>query len=967
MVLLLTAHEAVSQVTPTYFLENHDTIWVYNCRGDNFLIKNRDIHVEYIPIDYYFVVETFGAPFTVHVNVTQSTSGDGATVSLWNDNDSTGTLLYSSSAMNQFQDVYVPSGRLFGRLHRTDVVAMGLEFQLSWNGNAPFTSPCHRDIVNLRDTNLMHTSAALQWDDTPGSFLVSYDGVDHITHVNDYFLQDLTPDSDYTVNVISLSDTAIPCCARTIHFRTGCIPHIGCPDFTDLESESVRGYYGTFDNPYQSVGFISNCDEPVDCRHTIHTDTTETDPRTGDLLRTVRPGTSASVRLGNWNNGKEAEAIEYFLYIDTNIYALLLLHYAVVLQNPNHASSQQPHFRMEVLDNDNNVIDPVCGVADFAASSSLGWNEYSYGSESVVWKDWTTIGFDMTPYHGRVVKVRFTTRDCNGGEHFGYAYFDVSCSLNSASTEYCGETDTNSLTAPDGFDYLWYYDINNPVSTDQTVYFTNNDALLHCRLIYKDNPSCYVTLNTYAGTRWPLAVIDTLQTESLGCDGYRVYFLNRSVVTNDNGDTVDWHCESARWYFGDAYISFDYTPQHVYRDSGDYTVTLVAGIANNSCRDTTQYTIHIPDFYVPALKDTFACDTFWIDGTSYTRDTLGPSYRVHHPGGCDTLYTLNLHVLPSTSFELPTDTFCYSATYSWRDMTAGDAHITDTAHYRLVDHFPAANGCDSMLVLNLVQLPPARLSVNSQADCSNKKYYVTVSSEFPYLHWTSEPHDTCLDGHESDSSLLVIPSIQTTYTVTTDSRDTTYCPTSRDITLSPAGFPTAALMVSPKMLTYDQMEFRAKDISRYPSRWWGLRFFPGSDDTLRLHETSANLHYRLEDPNLDSVKVILAVSNDICHDTTHLTLPFIKVAIWAPNVFTPSESTNNRFAPVTTGIPEAELFIYDRAGRRIFNTKDLVEGWDGTHDGTPCPQGTYVWFLRYRTADYPDTWQTTSGSVTLLR
>ena len=348
IVLLMTAQGAASQVT--YYLVNYDTIRVDNCRGNNIRIENPEVHVEYYPLDAYFVVETYGAPFRVHVSVEQSTSGEGATVSLWDDNDSTGTLLYSSSAMNQSQDVNVPSGRLFGHLERTDVIAMGLNFRLSWGVGAPFTTPCHRDITHLRDTNLMHTSAVLQWDPAPGSFLVSYDGGEHITNENNYYLQDLTPDSDYTVSVISLTDTAIPCCARTISFRTGCVPHIGCPNFADLESESVRGYYGTFENPYQSIGLINDCPEPIDCRHTIHTDTTETDPRTGGQLRTVRPGSNASVRLGNWNNGSEAEALEYFLYIDTNIYAFLLLHYAVVLQNPNHGVNQQQHFRMEVLD-----------------------------------------------------------------------------------------------------------------------------------------------------------------------------------------------------------------------------------------------------------------------------------------------------------------------------------------------------------------------------------------------------------------------------------------------------------------------------------------------------------------------------------------------------------------------------------------------------------------------------------------
>ena len=51
----------------------------------------------------------------------------------------------------------------------------------------------------------------------------------------------------------------------------------------------------------------------------------------------------------------------------------------------------------------------------------------------------------------------------------------------------------------------------------------------------------------------------------------------------------------------------------------------------------------------------------------------------------------------------------------------------------------------------------------------------------------------------------------------------------------------------------------------------------------------------------------------------------------------------------------------------MFSTDDGRQGWDGTHNGQPCPQSAYVWLLRYRSVEFPDVWQTTSGTVTLLR
>ena len=970
LLLLLAAatQGALSQSFQSFQLINHDTLHITNCHGEPFRItQSQSTGVLSESLDAYILIETNGVPFDVLTYMTQGNATNRITFKIWDGDSATGTLITDFSGLTLMPTtVTVFSGRLTAHLYRADSSDINFSFELDWYNNPSFASSCLNDIDSLRVTQLTNTTARLQWACPVSPCQLQYGNTTRTIYNNEAYLTGLVPDSEYTVTVLPYSDLDRPCCARTITFRTECDPYIGCPDLTDFQSGSVRAYYGVFYSPYENIGFVNLGSNQVDSRHTVHTDTTETDPCTGNLLRTVCPGTRSSVRLGNWNAGSEAEALEYYLYIDTNLYAFLLLHYAVVLQNPDHGSSDQPHFTMEIRDYGGNVIDPICGRADFAASSSLGWN--SYAAHQNVWKDWTTLGFDMTPYHGQTVKVRFTTRDCKQGAHYGYAYFSAECRLNSATTEYCGETEVNTITAPDGFNYLWYY--NNPadtVSTAQSVTFTNTDALLHCRLISKENPTCYVTLNTYAGHRWPQAVIDTLATESLGCDGYKVYFINRSVVTNDNGDTVDWHCETARWYFGDAYMSYSYTPQHIYRDSGDYIVTLISGIANNSCRDTTHFTLHIPDFYIPALKDTFACDTFWINDVAYPTDGLGPSYRVHHADDCDTLYTLNLHILPSPHYEMPPDTFCYSATYSWRNQTAGDPHITDTTSYRLVDRLLAANGCDSTISIRLVQLPPDRIGISSQPDCSNKRYTLTATTDLPYLSWSSMPHDTSLDGHESDRTLLVAPASTTIYTVTSDHRDTLYCPTSVALTLQPTEFPQAQLAVNPAILTYDHPEFDAHDLSRYASRQWGLQTFPGNGDTLFLAEPSAHLHYTLDNFDIDSLKVILTVIDNYCYDTTHLTLPFVRTSVWAPNVFTPSEDANRLFAPLARGLLATELYIYDRAGRLVFITQDLGQGWDGTSDGRPCPQGTYVWLLRYQAADYPDVWRTTSGSVTLIR
>ncbi|HNA15955.1 MAG TPA: gliding motility-associated C-terminal domain-containing protein, partial [Ferruginibacter sp.] len=42
-----------------------------------------------------------------------------------------------------------------------------------------------------------------------------------------------------------------------------------------------------------------------------------------------------------------------------------------------------------------------------------------------------------------------------------------------------------------------------------------------------------------------------------------------------------------------------------------------------------------------------------------------------------------------------------------------------------------------------------------------------------------------------------------------------------------------------------------------------------------------------------------------------------------------------------------EFSIYNRAGQRVFTTRNPLEGWDGRFKGNPADAGTYVWTLMY--------------------
>ncbi|MBR4962669.1 MAG: hypothetical protein IKY54_02060, partial [Muribaculaceae bacterium] len=281
----------------------------------------------------------------------------------------------------------------------------------------------------------------------------------------------------------------------------------GCIDPTDFTSTNTTLTYGIYNNPYSNEGTLDYGYLDPRSRHTVHYDTTEFDPRTGNLLKTIPDGAEASVRLGNWESNMsqpQGESITYALFVDTSSFDLLILKYAAVLQDPLHDPTEQPRFTLEILDEDMNVIDPECSAADFVANRNLGWNMAANG---VLWKDWTIVGVDMTEYANHTVYIRLTTRDCGEGSHYGYAYFTLNCMMKNIRTEHCGDVEYNTFSAPDGFNYRWYTsaDTMSSISTEQSITIEIDNETYYCECSFTDNPSCKFTVSAYNGTRYPLA------------------------------------------------------------------------------------------------------------------------------------------------------------------------------------------------------------------------------------------------------------------------------------------------------------------------------------------------------------------------------------------------------------------------------------------------------------------------------
>lgn len=475
-------------------------------------------------------------------------------------------------------------------------------------------------------------------------------------------------------------------------------PGARCIDFLSLSTENcfTGPNPNNSDGSGQGVGFTASLVDmgyqSMESRHTVHYDINERDPRTDGGLRTVPEGEVASVRLGNWNTGGEAERVEYRYTVDASSSAILILKYAVVLQDPEHNEIWQPKFELEVLKNGKPISNKGCGEAKFTAGANTsekdGWHKFGTGW----WKDWTTISINLREHHGEEVVVRLTTYDCAELGHFGYAYFTLNCSDGELKSTACGDVENDTLIGPEGFKYRWYKksDATQTLSADQSYIISTKDTATYCLdVIQPTRTECYYTLETSGLQRYPVA------------DGeYRAYveecmnkvaFTNKSYVSKKDalGNNVNSgeDCDVV-WVFGDGSTSSNLNPVHVYpATGGKFTATLKASIGGGKCEEIKTFEFELPN--VTDMRDTihaticpgetYVLGDITYDSTGVYADTIPTEY------GCDNITVLYLNVLKDTTIY---DTIC-----STDVLFIDGVQVTETGKYSE----KSVLGCDSIV------------------------------------------------------------------------------------------------------------------------------------------------------------------------------------------------------------------------------------------------------------------------------
>ncbi|HRH34743.1 MAG TPA: PKD domain-containing protein, partial [Catalimonadaceae bacterium] len=162
---------------------------------------------------------------------------------------------------------------------------------------------------------------------------------------------------------------------------------------------------------------------------------------------------------------------------------------------------------------------------------------------------------------------------------------------------------------------------------------------------------------------------------------------------------------------------------------------------------------------------------------------------------------------------------------------------------------------------------------------------------------------------------------------------------------------------------------------RYPQPGWSYDWSFGDGVTSREKDP---VHQYREPGSYTITLKVTSAEGCVSHDTVENGAIVEKGnLVVVPNAFTPRSETasagyldkeeglNDIFYPLTEGVTEIQMQIFNRWGQFIYQSTTVNKGWDGTYNGNACKADVYVYKIWVRFVDGSTT--TKVGDITLLR
>jgi len=212
----------------------------------------------------------------------------------------------------------------------------------------------------------------------------------------------------------------------------------------------------------------------------------------------------------------------------------------------------------------------------------------------------------------------------------------------------------------------------------QCTLATGTDTRTEC------NSFTWIDGNTYFASN-DTATFNIAGGAASGCDS--LVTLDLTIINSATGTDTRTECNSFTWIDGNTYFA-----------SNDTATFNIPGGAVNGCDSLVTLDLTIINSATGTDTRT-ECNSFtWIDGNTYFASNDTATFNI--PGGavngCDSLVTLDLTIINSAT---GTDVQTVCNAFTWID---GNTYTSDndTATFNIAGG--AANGCDSLVTLNLI-------------------------------------------------------------------------------------------------------------------------------------------------------------------------------------------------------------------------------------------------------------------------
>lgn len=183
-----------------------------------------------------------------------------------------------------------------------------------------------------------------------------------------------------------------------------------------------------------------------------------------------------------------------------------------------------------------------------------------------------------------------------------------------------------------------------------------------------------------------------------GCDS--IVTLNLTIKPNAFGTDIIAQCDALTWIDGMTYNASNNTATHV-----------LPGAAANGCDSivTLNYTRYPVTYGSDAYTE---CVSYtWIDGNTYTSSNNTATMTFVNQYGCDSIVTLDLTIISPANY---TDVITACQSYTWID---GYTYTTSNNTAQYIIPSGAANGCDSIITLDLT-ITPSSTASDTRTECA---------------------------------------------------------------------------------------------------------------------------------------------------------------------------------------------------------------------------------------------------------